>query len=396
MLTFVGLESNYTPLHSVQRVCTRSTGSQEVSPELRDYLDSVVKMTGATTEITGQNLFVAFYTTPDWYDEECKRNITALKTHANLWNDSLLPKLMSVPETIVRYNLLYKTNSKTIKRYTDILLDEEIDQEDREEAEQLLLESIESLIDGATQQKSLVDDVISQISSLLDAFNSDKTFTSDLCKNALSQKEINKKKVEGFGKDLEDLRKELEYYQNMVMGGEIGLGVSLTVVGVGIAGMLAGGPYMLVVFLIGVGGLIASVATMIAGNKKIAEKTGKIIDKQKEQGDAEKDVQYCVELEKGCTRVCTALENGIHALTGISSLWGKLQLSMTQLANTVQSEDQQAKGKLYEALQTSITSSDAMWKAIVSQAEVLSSIQIKSNTGTVHKMTVENGRTIVA
>lgn len=382
-------------LRNMTGVCYSRTASNEISPELQEYLDAVINMTYAVTEITEQNMFVTFNSNPDWYNQDCKDHITALKAHANLWNDSLLPKLISVPQTILNYDTLYKINSKILRDYIGLINSESIPEISKKTIEEGIIQTINTLMKEAEGQQKLVDNIICEITSMKENFNNDNAFAKYLSEKALNQEGENRNKIEKLNKDIKDLRKEIERLRNQYTGGAIGIGVSVTIVGIGVAGMLFA-PFMCVVAIMGVGGLIGSIAAMISANKTIADKTSQIMEKRDTMNKAELDAGYCLELSDGCTRVMEALDKAIESLNGISTLWGVLQDSMKQFVEDLKTGSEQAKNKLYNELLDSINQSDSEWNSIVAQAKELTSVEIKTDTTKIHELTVENGCAVVA
>lgn len=398
MLTPIGIKNNYKPLHLMPEALTRGAAGEAdpLSENLKDYLAAVTTMTGAAGVVSTQNLFFSFNTPPSWYNDENKEKIANLKAHANVWGDSILPRLKSVPKTLLNYDSQYTALSLTIKTAVFVLLNEKTSAEDRKKNEKSLLEGMEVLVANAEAQKELVKGLIEDMENLLSDFREDKKFAADLSAKALEQKDVNEKNVEGMKKELENLDDELKEYQGMVTKGGIGLGVSVTVGFIGLAGGLAGLPFMWVGFVVGVLGTLASVGVMIAASVNISKTAQKIAEQSMKIGRAEADAVYCGQLEKACGKVCTALENGIHALTGISSVWETLQQSMDGLVATINSGNEQAKKKLYEDLRESMDASDEQWKAIVAQAGELDAVNIEVEKKHIMQMTMDDGKLKVA
>lgn len=395
MLNLASIKRSHWGLNAAGVMRSRSVADNEISPELKSYFDAITQMSLSVMEVIQQNMFVTFNSSPDWYDEECKNHLTTLKVHANLWNDSLLPKLISVPQTITSYDTLYKINTEILKTYIFQLSSPSISEEQKLKLEQQIVTLIGSLLKGVTTQKSLVDSIICEIQDLKKKFNLDKAFAEDLTEKALKQKEVNEQNVKEMNDEISKLRKEIERLNSQYTGGAIGIGASVTVMGIGIAGA-AYMPFMCIFAVIGVAGLIGSIAAMIHASSSIADKTGRIIEKSQSMNKAELDAGYCMELANGCRRVADALEAAIVSLHGISQLWGTLQESMQQLIQELNTGNEQAKNRLYDELLNSINESEAEWQSIVSLADEMTSVEIKTDTDKIHELTVDNGHAVVA
>ena len=69
---------------------------------------------------------------------------------------------------------------------------------------------------------------------------------------------------------------------------------------------------------------------------------------------------------------------------------------MQQLIQELNTGNEQAKNRLYDELLNSINESEAEWQSIVSLADEMTSVEIKTDTDKIHELTVDNGHAVVA
>lgn len=368
------------------------TGESEIEEQLGQYAQLVATVTDKCYAVSVETLNYTFYTNPEWYDDDCKNKLTGIKAHANLWIDSVKPKLFSVPQTIIDYDFLYKYYSKRIRELAQILI---MDPEN-EEMSKAIVNNINALYGGAKDQKKLIDSTVDEIQKLLGYFQEDKAFAADIQKKSLKSKEVNEKIVSDCTDNIKVFKDEMEKYQSRIMIEEIALGVSITVCGIGIAGAVAGQPWMIFVAIAGGAGVIASMVLMIEDNKKIAKIAQKIIDEQKTLNDAEYDATNCGKLADSTMRVCDALNLALESLTQVGSLWENLAATAGELIGFIETADSDMKKKLFETLIHDMDTTDGKWNELVKMAQALNLLKIEVDSEHTLTMTVVDGAVKVA
>jgi hypothetical protein len=315
-----------------------SVNTETAQQAMAEQLDALSIVTAYSHALT--NTFINPVSTPaeSWLGpRDANRN--PAKSHALTWIRDIAPKIGSeIPQTIINYNNIFNAATdellRIIGKKTSLTNDEK----------NAVIELIEATLETLNDQKSKVDGVQTQITTLSNHFIRDHTNLvsgQNSAAAAVQLAELERQRIENkigeLQTELADARQKVT-----VSGIGLGLGIFLAVAAFALAVATAGAATALIV-----AGAVGVVGTGVAATftgiytAKISRLLEEIAGQQAALADKQKQVTALKGLVDTMDKLRGHNESAKMALTNISTMWntlgGKLEAVLSDL-KTAQGE----------------------------------------------------------
>lgn len=354
---------------------SKSQETNVIEVLLCNYINSVAQVTGYCVGVS-QLTSPIFLEAKTWIDDY-KNNITFIKTQANIWKDSILPNMVSIPRTIVNYNGVFLQHRNRIVALLKSLLDKE-DEVVRNE----IAEKVGILLQNISEQKELVNSTAEYLQEFQTNLSTSKAEIKKMLAHITQEDTEISAGIKKLNDDIADLQSECAEHNRWLTVSGVSIGISIAVGGVAITLALSPDPLSKVMLgiailcgCVGVLGTIGGIVGTIIESENVDRLTRSIRDKSLELNKKNSDIltlataQSAVEaLESSCVNAKTALAN-------LQLVWENLYLQLSELhQNLEDNENPTGEERIQEALDE-LENSKSDWKQIVDAARIMAKIE---------------------
>ena len=125
MFTLAGLKN--TQEFQQSGILLRFAAAQDVDSGMtpkgiqKEYAENIATVCAYTTAIENLNINIFAAPVPKWYTKEFKQKFVDSKTHAATWTNDIMHLLKELPDSIIDYDSLYKSNAEDIIELCNLL-----------------------------------------------------------------------------------------------------------------------------------------------------------------------------------------------------------------------------------------------------------------------------------
>lgn len=308
---------------------------------------------------------------PAWYNKFTE-SYSQIGANALVWQNSLSPRLIAIPKTIVQYGTLFDLRVGMLMQYADLLIANPNDMGVRKSLSDVLV-TLTADIDRHQRQ---VNTFGTDLSGYAGTLQGDAAIMGQAVKDAMKEIGQDEAKVKALTQKIEDLKAELATWNKVVAGAGIGAAVSIFIGLIGAVLTVAFGPVGLLVVGLGVIGTAAGFATLIAGLVKVRQ-LGNDIAQQ--SGDLGAVQQRILALRSVQTNVDTLIKLSGTAQTEIGKLvtaWDLLKGGMRSVADDLANSRKRFDALQFVDMRTDFAKAEEDWKSLTEIARKFTNINI--------------------
>ncbi|HYU35829.1 MAG TPA: HBL/NHE enterotoxin family protein [Thermoanaerobaculia bacterium] len=314
---------------------------------------------------------------PAWYTKFTEK-YTQIGANAMYWQESISPRLIGIPRTIVSYGGLFELKASLLSQYLDqLILDPK-----NETARRMLRDTLLEMIRDIDRQQNLVTTFDKDLNGFSNTLNTDADIMSGCVRDAMKEIGQDQKKIEALQKSIADLKSELATWNKVIIGAGLGAGVSIFIGCVGLVLAAAFGPIGWLVVGLGVIGAVGGFATMIAAMVKIRQLSNEIDSTSADLGRTQ---QRVLALQSVQTNVETLIRLSTTAQGEIGKLitaWSLLKGGMQKVADDLGNANKKFQASQFVDMRSDITKAKSDWKDLSALAEKFTKIDIKVEEST--------------
>lgn len=382
MLTLAALQYPVAPESKLRSL---SLAEPPVDPAkiLEDYSKNIATVTAYMEAAEAININI-YGNPPDWFNDDFKNQLLAVKTEAGMWFNSILSKFKSVPNTITSYDRIYKRMSGYILDDLDALLNTEKPSKDPEKDKAHLIQCIAQLkeeIGGAEGVKKeedtsilgIVRNFMDSLDHYIKSIKTTSVFFQDTKKKANILKGEDEKAIEVCNNTIAELKKEIKKIEKIVLGTGIAGGVALAAAPLAMACAF---PLSLIFGVVFAAAAAALLITAIVENAKIPGLQAKISAETSKMSDLAKTVASLNILVAAIDDVLEAATKAESSVNWITKLWNDLSLQIDAVLTALEDDNAKTVNEMYDKLKESMVFTDASWQALVNTAAIYEKVEI--------------------
>jgi hypothetical protein len=308
---------------------------------------------------------------PAWYNKFVEQ-YSSLGANALYWQNSISPRLIETPRTIVSYGSLFDLKVSIMYQHIDRLILEPGNQAAREQLRNTLVGLIE---DVGRQQKS-VNTLGTDLAGYSTTLQNDAAIMADCVKQAIAEIGRDQQKIAELQKRIADLQSEAATWNKVLAGAGIGTAVSIFIGCIGAVLTVAFGPIGLLVLGLGVIGAVGGAATMIASMVKIRQIGDDIKSKSADLGRVQQRVMALQAVQTNVNNLITLSSTAQTEIGKLITAWDLLKAGMQSVVNDLDSSSNRLKTSHFVEMKSDLGKAEADWKDLSDLAKKFASITI--------------------
>lgn len=372
MFTLAGLKNTQEFQQSgiLLRFAATQEADSSMTPEeiQKEYAENIATVCAYTTAIENLNVNIIATPVPKWYTKEFKQKFVDSKAHAATWTNDIMHLLKELPDSIIDYDILYKSNAGDIIDLCNLLK-----KTPSKDTEEKLKKAITKLVNGVTTKKDLIQNVINLLDQYIAQIGKDNDFFDEAYKSACGEIDVDKEKLKEFEKNKKELEAEIKRCQDVILG----TGISGAVVLAAAPVALAFGPIGIVIGVIAFLASFALLITAITESAICAQKESALSACVSNMNDMTKTVQSLTIFSDELKKVIEAATAAKGAAQAIHSCWTALENQMNDLIKNIGECDEKAASKLYDDIIKGMEDEEKEWDKIVASAKNYANVNIE-------------------
>lgn len=351
--------------YSSRKILTK----EQLTEQLTDYTQKIFYVTDYCTRFYRVSL--PTLKKADWIDGEVIENFSKSKVISSLWlENGILNQLQWVPESIIKYDDMYKYSKEAIIADLEQIIDSP---EPSKVQRTHLAKEIESLSQQVSNLSYGSESILLNLDDFSKRVAAAKDFFDDLYDKAASTEVADQEKVDELQKKLDDLNEKLNHINNS----EISMMVLEGVAGaVAIYAMIeeiewleiAAAIFVLIVSIVSIG-LDAGIANVVK----------EIEDAQLDMDEYTYDLTQIRTLKSSMDYLNDSVANAIQSIKDISLLWKDLENDLTSLSKKLHDEEAYIDKEEFSQMLQDIKDTQDDWDAIVKIAKQVRLLDMKQD-----------------
>jgi|GEM_PF-2420734 len=308
---------------------------------------------------------------PGWYNAFTERFSDA-KRNALLWQNSISPRLTAIPQTIVDYGGLFNSQYDTIIASLDVLIANPGDAGVR----RTLASTFTNMLRNVRGQKGLVTQFSADLHGFTELLQGDEAAMARAVDDAMRSIGEGRHRIEELREAVANLRRAVDQANTMITAGAITTGVSIFVGAVGGVLTAAFGPVGLLVVGLGVLGVVAGAATMIAGMVLVRKRQAEMDLKNAELDTAQRRVGALVVLNDILVGLIELSKKAQATLGAIAEAWSLLEQDIAAVVAELEKAEGSLAGDDYKAMRGAMEDAKREWDNLVDYAEKFTKVVV--------------------
>jgi hypothetical protein len=354
--------------------------STPIDQQLADAFNSNNAVMAYVLGLTNTNL-PTMTPEPDWYAAFATQ-LSNAKTTALEWQNGITPNLISIPQNIVNYAMIFSANMITINQAVAILQSDPTNPQ----AMSAITNSLAGLLTATNSQSTAAQTTQGQISAFATSLVSDASAMATAIQNAMTTVGVDQAQIAMLQADINALQDEIATFQVVVTASAIAAGVSL----------FAGA--VLAIFSFGVGlaigiiGFAAGLTTALVANHEIQVDTAKVQADMLSMSDLNQQITALTVLQSNLTTLIQLSNAAGTQVQLLMDAWSQLESEITAVITDLNSAETDINN--LTALQADLNRANADWQTLQAYASTMAGIQY--NTATPPTATLQPSSTAAA
>lgn len=351
--------------YSSRKILTK----EQLTEQLTDYTQKIFYVTDYCTRF--YRISLPTLKKADWIDGEAIENFSKSKVISSLWlENGILNQLQWVPESIIKYDDMYKYSKEAIIADLEQIIDSpepsKVQRTHLAKEIERLSQQVNNLSYGSESILLNLDDFSKRVASAKDFFD-------DLYDKAASTKVADQEKVDELQKKIDDLNEKLNHINNSEIAMLVIEGVAG---GVAIFAMIEEIAWLEIVAAIVA--LVASIVS-IGLDAGIANVVKEIEDAQLDMDEYTYDLTQIRTLKSSMDYLNDSVANAIQSIKDISLLWKDLENDLTSLSQKLHDEEAYIDKEEFSQMLQDIKDTQDDWDAIVKIAKQVRLLDMKQD-----------------
>lgn len=336
-----------------------------IDQQLADAFNANNAVMAYVLGITGSTLpVISPLPSPDWYTPFV-RTFSSAKVHAMGWQNTITPGLVSIPQGIVDYALLWNLNMGLIAQAVEVL---EIDPGNLQ-AQQTVLRSLQSLLKGVGSKLQAATEFQSEIEAFASNLTSDAAAMQNAINQAVQTQGVNEAQIAALMAEIQALQDQIATWQKVVTGAAIAAGV-IFFLGTVIAIFSFGAG-----LAIGIVGSAASIGLMVAAQGEVRWRSEKIAQDQEKMTEVNQQIASLKVLQSNLQRLITLSGAASAQVNLIVRAWRQMQAELQAVISELQQAKTDVATQRIEALKVDLDQASTEWRALHAFAARIAAIQ---------------------
>jgi hypothetical protein len=300
---------------------------------------------------------------PAWYNEFTKR-YGQIGTNALVWQNSLSPRLIAIPKTIVNYGTLFDLRRHHLLQYSDLLIGDP----DNMPIRNALRDTLLSLITEIGNQQTLIDTFGTDLSGFSHTLQDDAAIMAQCVEDAKKEIGRDQARIQALHETIGALRREVASWNQVISAAQIIRRVSFFFGLIGLAVAFASGPFGMAVVALGSIGSAASVGLRLIAMLKIQQLGGQIT---RQSGELESVQRRLFALQSVQTNVDSLIRLSGTAQAEIGKLlaaWDLMKGGIKAVADDLGNARQRFDALQFVDMRTEFVKAGEDWKVLVERA----------------------------
>lgn len=351
--------------YSSRKILTK----EQLTEQLTDYTQKIFYVTDYCTRF--YRISLPTLKKADWIDGEVIENFSKSKVISSLWlENGILNQLQWVPESIIKYDDMYKYSKEAIIADLEQIIDSP---EPSKVQRTHLAKEIESLSQQVNNLSYGSESILLNLDDFSKRVASAKVFFDDLYDKAASTQVADQEKVDELQKKIDDLNEKLNHINNSEIAMLVIEGVAG---GVAIFAMIEEIAWLEIVAAIVA--LVASIVS-IGLDAGIANVVKEIEDAQLDMDEYTYDLTQIRTLKSSMDYLNDSVANAIQSIKDISLLWKDLENDLTSLSQKLHDEEAYIDKEEFSQMLQDIKETQDDWDAIVKIAKQVRLLDMKQD-----------------
>jgi hypothetical protein len=349
-----------------------ATEEKTIEEQLADAFNANNAVLTYVRELNCTNLN-AIDRAPDWY-KDFATQFSKAKSNAMTWENSITPRLTSIPRAIVNYQGLFEAQSSMVVKYAQLLQRNPNDEASRRNLSSTLKALIADMLGHKSNAQNLGKDLASFVNTLsVDDQNLNAGLTKALASIGQGQQQV--KELEAA---IENLRAEVKKWGIILTASAIAAGVSVIIIPLGLKVAAVSGPVGVIggiMVVIGIVGAAAGAGLGIAAIVKVQQYRDQVIAKASELTAEQCRVAQLVTLKGSLSKVVELSKKAQETLGLVTKSWDKLQSNIQEVVDDLDRADGKYKVSDFGQLIQEMRMASDDWKILADYAGKMSQIK---------------------
>lgn len=308
------------------RLGSLAVSAPPTQQQIVDYVNAANVVSAYVYAITNTNM-APLNNAPNWYASYTDAFAVA-KSHAMLWTNSIVPEMMTVPQTIVNYNALFAAQMSVIQGDLELLISDPSNQQ----ALASLTSTLTQLRGNVSAQNAMLLELQANLTTFANNLAPDAQTLEQIATQALQTAGADQQTINALTQQIAQLQSEIQSQQTLLTVSEIGMAVSVFVGCVGIGLALAGMPWAGgALIVVGVVGLGASIAGTVILTKQIQAEQQVIKNDTQQIDSLNQDITYLNSMNLQFEQLVQQNQAAQQAVTTVQQMWANLEADLQVL-----------------------------------------------------------------
>lgn len=302
------------------RLGSLAVSAPPTQQQIVDYVNAANVVSAYVYAITNTNM-APLNNAPNWYASYTEAFATA-KSHAMLWTNSIIPEMMTVPQTIVNYNALFNAQMSVIEGDLQLLISDPSNQQ----ALTSLTNTLQLMRTNVNAQNAALLQLQADLATFSGNLAPDAQTLQQIATQALQTAGADQATIDALTQQIAQLQSEIQAQQTLLTVSEIGMAVSVFIGCVGIGLALAGMPWAGgALIVVGVVGLGASIAGTVILSKQIQAEQQVIKNDTQQINSLNQDITYLNSMNLQFEQLVQQNQAAQEAVVTVQQMWANLE-----------------------------------------------------------------------